>query len=1026
MSKFTSFEFLVGSLTTDELVALYKGDPPGYLKAKMEQLGIYLTEPEVIALINSYLPSSTKFVYARSVDVPDAPIGDDPTGENYGDWKDYPYSSDGTRDFLWMSSGEFVLGALVGTWSDPVKISGEEGITPKTVFTAGDDKVNPPAPPTGNNPEDDGPPYKWFLNKESIDGYTNGERVYVWKSVGDFIEEELVGDWSTPIFVEESGNIKTVYIFKRSVSVPDTPTVADPTGAAYGDWKFEPYASESEGDRLWMSSAVTIGDTVSELIQTWSSPISIDGESNSYYYKQIFKASETLPADPPFEELNTAILEANGWFDTPSDAIDDYTGTGKTAVYTSLAFIDTEFGVETIVQNWSTPVQWSGFDGDDGDDGIDGKHSFSVQFSPPTMNFNIDEEGNIKQTLGEIVIKLSVFSGSTEYFFDDTESPGANTYTYSIETEDNFEVATGVHEGRAQFVPSSIPNKSLPGGGFSIKVFDNNSAKEQEARFTFGISEDGVSNYSVNLYPNQHTFIVNKENEVVNEEDGIFEVEVFYGDTKLTFDDALNPGAGTYDVEILEQVGIAMTGSTVDGQRVFTTDVGTVDPSIRSGKVKVKITSNDSSTEFVRTYYFTVTTDADETLQVGINPNTHIYSYYHGISAAKQLLTVLVPRTYSTGAGKMMDLHFDKAGETQVTTELSVPIYRIEALVEWAEVFNETKPFGSVSVRLDAGNYPGSFVLAFTDDRGNFTLTTSTLTFGFSSILGAYRSFVNTAEIIELEGGYATVYARWGNTELTCPDTATGNPTVNNTYRVTNITLEDVSSMAYDTAIVGDQFQIQPTNFPGLRATFTIEITAMLAGELRTRIATLSYGKTIAIKGDQGIKGDKAEYLFRVTESTPDTPVGVSPNNWYSDPAAAKEAGPVSINSRLWVSLAYKASNGSLTTGWTEPILLDGPRGISIEQRYKEASSQPSTPTGNTPAGWSTVPPIEPSNSIWVSVGYFDGDNDLIDSWSAPTVWSDRASLDFSELLSSMETDIGILQGLVQDHENRIVALEIA
>jgi len=658
----------------------------------------------------------------------------------------------------------------------------------------------------------------------------------------------------------------------------------------------------------------------------------------------------------------------------------------------------------------------------------DGQSGYTAFLTNDNFTFRVDSDDQVLN-LEDGSFEARVFYGSTEFLYDGSQDPAENTYDLTVDyinPEGIISLAESTtEEGHRSIDPVGL-NVNQRSGSVGVTITENNSGINFKKVFNLQIQKDAVSSYTVNINPRTHEFLVNTENEVIDEEDGAFEIEAFYGEVRLTYDDTLNPASFTYDVEILEQVGVSMVESTVDGQRVLTPEIGSVDSSLRSGSVKVKITSNDSALIFVRTYKFRINKEPVSPLIVTTEPQTHIYSYYHGIVPAKQNLTVIVPRTYTESAGKMMDLRFSKTGETDVVRDLSVATYRMLTLVEWVEVFNEDRPFGSVYARIDTSNFSGSFLLTFYDDRGDFTLTTETLTPGFSVSLGSYQPFTDSAELIDLEDGYATVHARWGNVELTCPDTSTTNPTENNTYKVTNITLDDVTSMSYTEAIVNDQFQIQPITFSRKRATFTIVVTAMLGGELVTRIVVLRYGKVGAIKGDDGRKGDRLEHIYRQAESQPDTPSQTFPNNWYTDPAEAQEAIGTTADSRLWMSLAYKGATGTLTTNWTEPVALDGPRGISIEQRYKEGSSQPNTPTGNDPTaqGWSTVPPVEPSNSIWVSVGYFDGNNELIDSWSSPTVWSDRASLDFSELLSSMEDDIIALQGIATDHNNRLTALE--
>ena len=65
---------------------------------------------------------------------------------------------------------------------------------------------------------------------------------------------------------------------------------------------------------------------------------------------------------------------------------------------------------------------------------------------------------------------------------------------------------------------------------------------------------------------------------------------------------------------------------------------------------------------------------------------------------------------------------------------------------------------------------------------------------------------------------------------------------------------------------------------------------------------------------------------------------------------------------------------------------------------FKEASTQPATPTGGSwnfttnvgtaPAGWSSVPPAIPSNQVWVSIGVVNSRSTAAITWSAPGLFT--------------------------------------
>lgn len=59
------------------------------------------------------------------------------------------------------------------------------------------------------------------------------------------------------------------------------------------------------------------------------------------------------------------------------------------------------------------------------------------------------------------------------------------------------------------------------------------------------------------------------------------------------------------------------------------------------------------------------------------------------------------------------------------------------------------------------------------------------------------------------------------------------------------------------------------------------------------------------------------------------------------------------------------------------------------ETRYRKNPTSPSTPTGNTPSGWTVSPPVRAAGEIvWATTGFKDQAGDLQGSWSIPTEWS--------------------------------------
>src|SRR5690606_25061860 len=65
----------------------------------------------------------------------------------------------------------------------------------------------------------------------------------------------------------------------------------------------------------------------------------------------------------------------------------------------------------------------------------------------------------------------------------------------------------------------------------------------------------------------------------------------------------------------------------------------------------------------------------------------------------------------------------------------------------------------------------------------------------------------------------------------------------------------------------------------------------------------------------------------------------------------------------------------------------DGADGIYFDYRFRLGTTQPATPTGANPSGWSDAPPAyDPAEtSLWMSRAQKDArDGSLLSTWSAP------------------------------------------
>ena len=403
-------------------------------------------------------------------------------------------------------------------------------------------------------------------------------------------------------------------------------------------------------------------------------------------------------------------------------------------------------------------------------------------------------------------------------------------------------------------------------------------------------------------------------------------------------------------------------------------------------------------------------------------PSSYVYAKKTIGVPARQSYTLI--RNIDTAPGAVLTtLTFEKAGESDVVRDIDLAAYTVSMLIKWVADFNEDKPFSSISARLETSNFPGSFTLVFSDPTGDFELSGSP-GIGTTEILGTYREFRTSQEVSGISLGGSTVYVWHGDTLLTCPSTTIGEPTEDNTYTINNIMITPAEGMTYTTSLENSKFKLTPTTFPAENANILLVVRIKIDGTIHARLVNISYGKVGTLKGDDGYKGDRIEYRYRLHSGTPNPPDPPSPGTMGHWSLEIPNLDIGTAVDRIWVSFAYISASGTVTTAWSEPRVFSGNPGLRVKQIYKESSTQPTTPTGNSPETWTQTPPTEPNQSIWVSVGYFSSGGILVGGWTTPTIWSDRASLDFSELMSTMANEIEDLERDLQDLINRVVAIE--
>lgn len=114
----------------------------------------------------------------------------------------------------------------------------------------------------------------------------------------------------------------------------------------------------------------------------------------------------------------------------------------------------------------------------------------------------------------------------------------------------------------------------------------------------------------------------------------------------------------------------------------------------------------------------------------------------------------------------------------------------------------------------------------------------------------------SSGTVTSYAGGYSDVIVYYGGTQLTCTTTATGLPTVNNTYTVTEITAT-TGTVTLTPSLDSSNYRITPSALTTENATRVLTIVARVNNRNYTFKKTLTYAKSKS--GPQGPKGDKGD-----------------------------------------------------------------------------------------------------------------------------------------------------------------------
>lgn len=141
-------------------------------------------------------------------------------------------------------------------------------------------------------------------------------------------------------------------------------------------------------------------------------------------------------------------------------------------------------------------------------------------------------------------------------------------------------------------------------------------------------------------------------------------------------------------------------------------------------------------------------------------------------------------------------------------------------------------------------------------------------------------------------------------------------------------------------------------------------------------------------QGDQGVGGSGVVEIYYRSLTTPSVPTSAFLNIngsvsglglWSRNRSTAAGVG------YLWCSTAIIANMPPVSVALTFNYPIKEELG---QQRfiYRNAATQPATPTATVPSGWALTPTTPPSGQFtWFSVATFTTDNYMVTTWSAPS-----------------------------------------
>lgn len=314
----------------------------------------------------------TVFVYKSSSIKPERPTG--------GSWDlvtntIYPPEGwslilDNLEDPVWLSTGLFGSnGSLVGEWSDPIKISGEDGrdgvdgVNIEFIYKLTKTDYEPPTKPTESPNVTDHVPAGWNDHPSGVTQEMTAEWVCTRKLV-----DNVWSDWEGPSLWSKYGvngmdGDGVEYIYKRTnvASPPSQPTQSEQVDDFIPEgWTDNPTGVDSEYMWEWVCTRKYVGNT--STWGSWSKPAlwAKYGETGNTgnRIKSMYTITENSSEVPIVVKDN--INPGSIWSLFNEDV---HTPKGKEALWQIQAEVDY---ANKLVEEWQGPWLMNGTDGVDG------------------------------------------------------------------------------------------------------------------------------------------------------------------------------------------------------------------------------------------------------------------------------------------------------------------------------------------------------------------------------------------------------------------------------------------------------------------------------------------------------------------------------------------------------------------------------------------------------------------------------------------------------------------------------------